>query len=67
MKMNRGDSREPIRVNRFAEKNQSFLTRERFARDIASDLRLAMLSPPKSRFAKKGVRFGNPEVHGDEI
>ena len=52
------DSRESIR-----RKTSIFTTFERFAR-IASNLRFAIFSPPppEARFAKKGVRFGNPET-----
>ena len=52
---NRGNLREPIRANRFAEKTLFFITCERFAR-IASNLRFAIFSPPKRD------SFGNPEM-----
>ena len=53
-----------ISANRFAEnkKKPIFITCERFARIVSNPLRFALLSPPKVRFAKKGVQFGNPEA-----
>ena len=45
----------------FATRTPIFTPCERFTR-IASNLRFAISSPPKARFAKKGVQFGNPEM-----
>ena len=51
---------------RFAEKTPIFLiTCERFAR-ITSNLRFAIFSPPEARFAKEGIRVGNPETIREE-
>ena len=56
---NRGDSRQSVRANRFAENPNFHNVRAiiAFAR-IASNLRFAIFSPPEARFAKKGFSLG---------
>ena len=54
-------------MNRFAridsQKKTIFITFEQFAqKNIASNLRFAIVQPPKAGFAKKGLQFGKPET-----
>ena len=58
----RGDSREFIRANRFADKKKPYLHNVRAIRANRLKPALRCCLVPRSAIRKKGVHFGNPET-----